>query len=54
MENFRGNFGFAVIKKWFSKPESHREHEAWVDPCRGDLLLLTDVKEDPVLDSTRN
>lgn len=45
---------FAVIRKGFSKPEAHREHKAWVDPCRGDLLLLADVKEDPVLDSTRN
>lgn len=43
-----------MIKRCFSKAESHREHEAWVDPGRGDLLLLTDVKEDPVLDSTRN
>lgn len=52
-ESFRANPGFAVVKKCFSKAESHREHEACVDPRRGDLLLLTDVKEDPVLDSTR-
>lgn len=25
-----------------------------MDPCSRDLLLLTDVKEDSVLDSTRN
>lgn len=52
-EDFRANLVFADQKKCFSRPESHREHEAWVDLCRGDLLLLTDVKEDPVLDSTR-
>lgn len=53
-KNFRDNLVFAVINKCFSKAEPYREHEAWMDPCRGDLLLLTDVKEDPVLDSTRN
>lgn len=41
----------AQITKHFPPPESHRENEAWVDPRSGDLLLLTDVKEDPVLDS---
>lgn len=25
-----------------------------MDPCRGNLLLLTDVKENPVLDSIKN
>lgn len=34
--------------------QSYREYKAWVDPCRCDLLLLTDVKENPVLDSIKN
>lgn len=54
---FQSQLPFAVnnTDHWkLSRPESYREYEAWMDPCSCDLLLLTDVKEDPVLDSTRN
>lgn len=54
---FQGQFLSAVSTtdhRIVSHPGSYREYEARMDPCSRDLLLLTDVEDDPVLDSTRN